>query len=93
MPAAALVITWSSNRLQLRDYQAQLAHQVRHDTLTEIANRANFEEQVTGRLTDGDHEEVPIERVSCGQLRERDVAPVLAQVRTDAEELRAALLG
>ncbi|MCZ2839451.1 HDOD domain-containing protein [Modestobacter sp. VKM Ac-2985] len=49
--------------------------------------------EVAGRLTDGEHEETPIERVSCGQLRERDVAPLLAQVRTDAEELRAALLG
>lgn len=53
--------------------------------------RSAFE--IAGRLTDGDHEETAMERVSCGQLRERDVAPVLAQVRTDAEELRAALLG
>lgn len=53
--------------------------------------RSAFE--VADRLTDRDHEELPIERVSCGQLRERDVAPVLDQVRTDAEELRTALLG
>ena len=52
--------------------------------------RSAFE--VAGRLTDRDHEELPIERVSCGQLRERDVAPVLDQVRVDAEELRTALL-
>ncbi|MFI5936998.1 putative bifunctional diguanylate cyclase/phosphodiesterase [Actinoplanes sp. NPDC051494] len=45
-----LLGTVDANLRQLRDYQAQLAHQVRHDTLTEIANRANFEEQVTARL-------------------------------------------
>jgi hypothetical protein len=53
--------------------------------------RSSFE--IAGRLTDGDHEEVPIEAVSCGQLRERDVLPVLDQVRVDAQELRQALLG
>ncbi|WP_181428839.1 HDOD domain-containing protein [Modestobacter versicolor] len=53
--------------------------------------RAVFE--IAGRLTDRDHEEIPIERVSCGQLRERDVLPVLDQVRVDAEELRRAMLG
>ena len=52
--------------------------------------RSAFE--VAARLVDGDHEELPIERVSCGQLRERDVSPVLEQVRTDAAELRQALL-
>jgi hypothetical protein len=34
-----------------------------------------------------------METVSCGQLRDADVTPVLAQVRTDADELRTALLG
>jgi HD-like signal output (HDOD) protein len=53
--------------------------------------RSSFE--VAGRLTDDDHEEIPIERVSCGQLRERDVASVLDQVRVDAQELRTAMLG
>jgi HD-like signal output (HDOD) protein len=52
--------------------------------------RSSFE--VAGRLTDRQHEEIPIERVSCGQLRERDVAGVLDQVRTDAQELRTAML-
>jgi len=52
--------------------------------------RSAFE--VAARLVDADHEELPIERVSCGQLRERDVSPVLDQVRTDAAELRQALL-
>jgi HD-like signal output (HDOD) protein len=53
--------------------------------------RSSFE--VAGRLTDRQHEEIPIERVSCGQLRERDVAGVLDQVRMDAQELRTAMLG
>ncbi|GAB4079576.1 HDOD domain-containing protein [Modestobacter muralis] len=48
--------------------------------------------EVAARIVDAGHEELPIERVSCGQLRERDVAPVLSQVRTDAAELRQALL-
>jgi len=53
--------------------------------------RASFE--IAGRLTDVDHREIPMERVSCGQLKERDVVGVLDQVRVDAEELRRALLG
>jgi HD-like signal output (HDOD) protein len=53
--------------------------------------RSSFE--LAGRLTDRDHEEIPIERVSCGQLRERDVVGLLDQVRADAEELRSAMLG
>ena len=64
------------------------------DDLTSFSGallRSAFE--IAGRLTDGDHEDVPMERVSCGQLRERDVLPVLDQVKTDAEELRSALLG
>jgi HD-like signal output (HDOD) protein len=53
--------------------------------------RSAFE--MAGRLTDAGHDEVPIERVSCGHLRERDVPPVLDQVRADAQELRTAMLG
>jgi len=49
--------------------------------------------EVAGRLTDDEHEELPIESVSSGQLRERDVLAVMDQVRADAEELRTALLG
>jgi HD-like signal output (HDOD) protein len=49
--------------------------------------------EIAGRLTGDDHQDVPIERVSCGQLRERDVLPVLDQVRADAQELRSAMLG
>ncbi|MEU8236034.1 EAL domain-containing protein [Actinoplanes sp. NPDC048967] len=48
-----LLATVDSNLTQLRAYQEQLAHQVRHDSLTEIANRASFEEQVTARLATG----------------------------------------
>ena len=53
--------------------------------------RSSFE--VAARLTSGDHEPVPIARVSCGQLREDDVVPVLDAVRSDAVELRRAMLG
>ena len=53
--------------------------------------RTSFE--IAARLTDDEHEDLPIESVSCGQLRERDVFPVLDQVRADAAELRSALLG
>jgi hypothetical protein len=49
--------------------------------------------EVAGRLVADGHEETPIERVSCGELREREVLPVLDQVRTDAAELRTAMLG
>jgi len=52
--------------------------------------RSAFE--VSARLT-ADHDRLPIEEVSCGQLRERDVPPILDQVRQDAEELRTAMLG
>jgi len=52
--------------------------------------RSAFE--VSARLT-ADHDRLPIEAVSCGQLRERDVPPILDQVRQDAEELRSAMLG
>ena len=68
--------------------------------LTQVDDASSFQGallrsafEVAGRLTDREHEELPIERVSCGQLRERDVAPVLDQVRGDAQELRSALLG
>ncbi|MBN1092959.1 HDOD domain-containing protein [Blastococcus sp. TML/M2B] len=52
--------------------------------------RSSFE--VAARLTSEDHETVPIVRVSGGRLREDDVVPVLDTVRTDAVELRRALL-
>ncbi|MDT0275357.1 HDOD domain-containing protein [Blastococcus goldschmidtiae] len=49
--------------------------------------------ELAARLTTEDYETVPIVRVSCGQLREEDVVPVLDVVRADAEELRRAMLG
>lgn len=48
-----LLRTVDANLQQLRDYQARLAHQVSHDTLTEIPNRALFNERVTAQLVDG----------------------------------------
>lgn len=49
--------------------------------------------EIAARLTVEDYETVPIVRVSCGQLREDDVTPVLDTVRADADELRRAMLG
>ena len=53
--------------------------------------RSSFE--IAARLTTDGYERVPIVRVSCGQLREDDVVPVLDVVRSDAAELRRAMLG
>lgn len=53
--------------------------------------RSAFE--VAARLTLEDYETVPIVRLSCGQVREDDLVPVLDQVRADADELRRAMLG
>ena len=53
--------------------------------------RSAFE--VASRLTTEDYEPVPVVRLSCGQLREDDLVPVLDQVRADADELRRAMLG
>lgn len=52
--------------------------------------RAAFE--VAARLTTENYEPVPIVRLTCGQLREDDVVPVIDQVRADAAELRRAML-
>lgn len=49
--------------------------------------------EIAARLTTEDYEPVPIVQVSCGQLREDDVVPVLDAVRADAAELRRAMLG
>ncbi|HEV7212677.1 MAG TPA: HDOD domain-containing protein [Blastococcus sp.] len=53
--------------------------------------RAAFE--VAARLTVPDYEPVPIARFTRGQLREEDLPPLLEQVRTDADDLRRAMLG
>ena len=49
--------------------------------------------EVASRLTLQDYERVPIARLTCGQLREDDIVPILDQVRSEAAELRRALLG
>jgi HD-like signal output (HDOD) protein len=49
--------------------------------------------EVASRLTTEDYEPVPIARLTCGQLREDDLVPVLDQVRADADDLRRAMLG
>ncbi|MGX6607538.1 putative bifunctional diguanylate cyclase/phosphodiesterase [Micromonosporaceae bacterium Da 78-11] len=48
-----LLATVDTNLSQLRGYQEQLAHQISHDTLTEIANRSLFAEKVTAQLATG----------------------------------------
>jgi HD-like signal output (HDOD) protein len=62
-----------------------------HSSFPGALLRSAFE--VAGRIVDPDHAAVPVEAVSCGQLRDADITPVLAQVRADADELRTALLG
>lgn len=49
--------------------------------------------EVASRLTTQDYEPVPIVRLTCGQLREDDIVPILDQVRSEAAELRRAMLG
>jgi HD-like signal output (HDOD) protein len=49
--------------------------------------------EVASRLTTEDYQPVPIARLTCGQLREDDLVPVLDQVRADADELRRAMFG
>jgi HD-like signal output (HDOD) protein len=53
--------------------------------------RGSFE--VASRLTTPDYEPVPIVRLTCGQLREDDLPPIMDLVRADADELRRAMLG
>ncbi|WP_051808914.1 putative bifunctional diguanylate cyclase/phosphodiesterase [Actinoplanes subtropicus] len=45
-----LLETVDANLGRLREYQAELDHQIGHDALTGIANRSLFAEQVTSRL-------------------------------------------
>ena len=49
--------------------------------------------EVASRLTTPDYEPVAIGRLTCGQLREDDIVPILDQVRSEAAELRRAMLG
>jgi PleD family two-component response regulator len=48
-----LLGTVDANLRQLQDVQQELAHQVSHDPLTEIGNRAMFTAQLTARLGAG----------------------------------------
>ncbi|GAA2657698.1 putative bifunctional diguanylate cyclase/phosphodiesterase [Paractinoplanes durhamensis] len=50
---ARLLTTVAANLSKLREYQAELDHQINHDALTGIANRERFAEQVTDRLAEG----------------------------------------
>lgn len=49
--------------------------------------------EVTGRLTRPGHTVERIERLTGGRVSEAELPPLLAQVRTDAAELRRTLLG
>ncbi|TQN42644.1 HD-like signal output (HDOD) protein [Blastococcus colisei] len=62
-----------------------------HQSMDGALLRAAFE--VASRLTLEDYEDIPITRITCGRLREDDLVPVLDQVRSDAAELRRAMLG
>ena len=53
--------------------------------------RGSFE--LAARLTTEDYRPVPIDRLTCGLLREDAVPPILDTVRADADELRRAMLG
>ena len=48
--------------------------------------------EVAARLTVEDYQPVPVDKLTCGQLREDALPPVLEQVRADADELRRAML-
>ncbi len=62
-----------------------------HRSMDGALLRSAFE--VASRLTIEDYDEVPVGQLSCGRLREDDLLPVLDQVRSDADELRRAMLG
>jgi len=49
--------------------------------------------ELAARLADVDYAPQPIARISCGRLGEKDVAPALAHVRQEADELRRAIVG
>ena len=68
-------------------------------SLKRVDNLAAFEGallrgafEVAARLTVEDYQPVPVDKLTCGQLREDALPPVLEQVRADADELRRAML-
>ncbi|MEU2350582.1 HDOD domain-containing protein [Modestobacter sp. NPDC049651] len=52
--------------------------------------RASFE--IVHRMTVDGHEDVPMAELTLGRMTDREVLPILEQVRVDAVELRRALL-
>lgn len=62
-----------------------------YQTMDGALLRAAFE--VAARLTTEDYEEIPISRLTLGRLREDDLVPILDQVRTEAADLKRAMLG
>ncbi|WP_328459864.1 bifunctional diguanylate cyclase/phosphodiesterase [Actinoplanes sp. NBC_00393] len=51
---ARLLDTVDANLAQLREYQAQLDHQVTHDALTGIGNRSAYADEISARLAGGE---------------------------------------
>ena len=49
--------------------------------------------EVVSRLGNPDHAQQSIARLSCGRLGEKDIQPLLRQVREEADELRRVILG
>jgi HD-like signal output (HDOD) protein len=62
-----------------------------YQTMDGALLRAAFE--VAARLTIEDYEEIPISRLTLARLREDDLVPILDQVRTEAADLKRAMLG
>ena len=62
-----------------------------HQTMDGALLRAAFE--VASRLTIEDYEAVPITRLTLGRLREDDLVPLLDVVRSEAADLKRAMLG
>ena len=62
-----------------------------YQTMDGALLRAAFE--VAARLTIDDYEAIPITRLTVGRLREDDLVPILDQVRTEAADLKRAMLG
>ncbi|SFF74331.1 HDOD domain-containing protein [Blastococcus tunisiensis] len=62
-----------------------------YQTMDGALLRAAFE--VAARLTIDDYEDIPIARLTLGRLREDDLVPILDLVRSEAAELKYAMLG
>jgi len=62
-----------------------------YQTMDGALLRAAFE--VAARLTIDDYEDIPISRLTLGRLREDDLVPILDLVRSEAADLKRAMLG